>query len=136
MLVTVHEVAMASQKVPGGRGRESGLTTESFFESGLSKPESILLSELLELRFLVRGSSIGALYVQGFGRSTRQTVNRNRSVYGEGETWRVWELFVGPWQHGQLANTAKVQLLNSHVEKQSRHSLVASFRSNRIHAQC
>lgn len=121
MLVTAHEVAIASPKVFVGRGRERGLTTDSFLERGLSKPESMLLSELLLLRVLVRGSSIGALYVHGLGRSTRQTVNRNASELGEGET-RVWEIFVAPWQPSQLANTGKVQLLNSHVEKQPRHS--------------
>ena len=122
MLVTAHEVAIASPKVLAGRGRERGLTMDSFLERGLSKPESMLLSELLLLSVLVhvRGSSIGALYVHGLGRSTRQTV-KNKYKCGEGET-RVWEIFVTPWQPSQLANTAKVQLLNSHVEKQSRHS--------------
>ena len=62
MLVTEHEVEMASPKLPGGRGRERGLTSASFFERGLSKPESMLLSELLRL---LRGSSIVALYVHG-----------------------------------------------------------------------
>lgn len=66
MLVTLlQDVAMASQKLPGGGGRERGLTTDSLLVSGLSKPESMLLSELLLLRLRVRGSSIGALYVHG-----------------------------------------------------------------------
>lgn len=81
MLVTAHEVAIASPKVLAGRGRERGLTTDSFLESGLSKPESMLLSELLLLRVLARGSSIGALYVHGLGRSTRPTVKNKIQVW-------------------------------------------------------
>ena len=65
MLVTLQEVVMASQRLPGGGGRERGLTIDSLLDSGLSNPESMLLSELLLLRLLVRGSSMGALYVQG-----------------------------------------------------------------------
>ena len=60
MLVTAHEVEMASWKLPADTA-ERGLTTDSLLERGLSKPESMLLSELLLFRLLVRESSIGAL---------------------------------------------------------------------------
>lgn len=52
---------MASQKLPEGTGKDRGLTIASLLANGLSKPESMLLSELLLLRLLVRGNSIDAL---------------------------------------------------------------------------
>ena len=100
MLVTLQEVVMASQRLPGG-GRDSGLTTDSLLESGLSNPESMLLSELLLSRLLVRGSSMGALYVQGLWLIDTGGRERVRGRY------RMRLLFVRVWQSGQVLSSPR-----------------------------
>ena len=108
---------MASQKLPGGGGRDRGLTTDSLFDRGLSNPESMLLSELLLFR-LLRGSSMAALNVQGLWLmetansegERREEREKERERVFEWET-RLWELFVVGWQHGQISYTSQTDKL-------------------------